>query len=164
MDKLAQSIIAILFVSAEPIKIDSLADFLSADSTKINSAINLANDNLQDCGLHIISDGTVVQLATQPEQADTVSQYLKGTPLNLSASNTEVLSIIAYKQPVGKDTIDEIRGIASDQALRSLLDLGLIQAKKTKTKPTQYSTTIKFLRATGLASIADLPAMEVPHD
>ncbi len=164
MGELARSITSILFVSAEPVRIELLVDFLQANNTKISSAIDLANNNLQACGLHIISDGETIQLATRSEQADIISKYLKSTPLNLSAPNTEVLSIIAYKQPVSKDTIDDIRGIASDQALRSLLDLGLIQAKKSKAKPTQYSTTIKFLRAAGLASITDLPAMEASHD
>lgn len=160
MDKLVQTIVTLLFVSAEPVKIEQIADFLQVDRPQIEQAITSTNHQLSAVGLHIISDGIAIQLATRPELANIVTRYLQSTPLSLSASNTEVLSIIAYQQPVTKDTIDEIRGVASDQALRSLLDLGLIQAKKTKAQPTRYITTIKFLRATGLTSLADLPPME----
>jgi segregation and condensation protein B len=82
---------------------------------------------------------------------------------DLTAAPLETLAVIAYRQPVTKGGIEEIRGVDADYALRVLLERGLIEEAgrlETAGRPIRYATTLEFLRRFGLGSLADLPALE----
>jgi segregation and condensation protein B len=82
---------------------------------------------------------------------------------DMTAAPLETLTVIAYRQPVTKAGIEEIRGVDADYALRVLLERGLVEEVdrlETAGRPHRYATTMEFLRKFGLASLSDLPSLE----
>jgi len=118
---------------------------------------------LNQYGLTIIQDGDMLQLVTDPEI--TAKLHLpKQVSENLSSAALEVLSIIAYKQPITQDEIEQIRGVGSYQSLRGLLEKDLIEKRELKQAGivhTRYTTTLRFLRQVGIHSLSELPQKEV---
>jgi segregation and condensation protein B len=81
----------------------------------------------------------------------------------MTAAPLETLTVIAYRQPVTKAGIEEIRGVDADYALRVLLERGLVEEVdrlETAGRPHRYATTMEFLRKFGLSSLSDLPPLE----
>ena len=106
-----------------------------------------------------IADG--YQFLTKPAYQSSLSVYLKNTTKKrISASALETLSIIAYKQPISKSQIEQIRGVNCDYAIQKLLEKEIIEIKgkaETVGKPILYGTNSKFLEYFGINSLADLP-------
>jgi len=110
------------------------------------------------------------RMMTRPEYAGAIRRLGKEEKQlpPLSRAALEVVAIIAYKQPVTRAEIDNIRGVSSESALRTLLDRGLVEEAGRKPvigRPLLYSTTPEFLLRFGLLSLADLPPLgagEVP--
>jgi len=104
------------------------------------------------------------QLATHPLCAPYIEKLISPqTQKSLSHASLEVLAIVAYQQPITKAQMEEIRGVKSDQALRTLLDKQLIEDKGRLEKvgrPIVYGTTLKFLKHFGITSLEELPAVE----
>ncbi|MCX6806252.1 MAG: SMC-Scp complex subunit ScpB [Patescibacteria group bacterium] len=84
-----------------------------------------------------------------------IEEFYDSTPQSLSQPALETLSVIAYKQPVSKEEIDEIRGISSEQSLKNLLNRDLVE-KVTKSEQTKYATTLEFLKLMGISSVKEL--------
>ena len=102
------------------------------------------------------------QLRTKIDNLDYLRRIQKGKPFKLSGPALEVLSIVAYKQPLVKAEIDEIRGVESGHLMRALMDRSLIRfAGKSELpgKPMLYETTKKFLEIFGLRSLKELPSL-----
>lgn len=101
------------------------------------------------------------QFLTKPEYQSSVSILLKHqSRKRLSAAALETLSIIAYKQPITKSLIEQIRGVGCDYALTKLLDKSLIEIKGKDDavgKPLLYGTTDFFMQYFGIKSLKDLP-------
>ncbi len=104
-------------------------------------------------------------MATDPELAAWIRRMKNVHVSNkLSQPSIETLSIIAYKQPITKVEIDQLRGVNSDAAVKSLLDKRLIKIigkKESPGRPFLYSTTNEFLQYFGLKNLTELPAI---HD
>ena len=164
MDTILKSTLALLFVASEPISRKQLAQLNQSDEAAISQAIMKLYEYLRSSGLHIIQHNDRYELTTTSEVAEVVAAYFGARPNSLSAAALETLAIIAYKQPIDKESIDEIRGIASDQTLRNLLSRGLIAQKQSKGKPIHYVTTAQFLVQSGLQSIDQLPVMTEEND
>jgi segregation and condensation protein B len=97
-------------------------------------------------------------LADQLAQAQLVDR-----PRRLSTAAMETLAIIAYRQPVGRAEVEDIRGVAADGVLRLLLDRGLIEVVgrgEGLGRPLRYGTTPAFLELLGLPSLQDLPRLD----
>jgi segregation and condensation protein B len=160
---LAQSIEAILFVAAEPVSVEQLSRSLNAPTEDVLIALDELTESMTDRGLRIISVGESFELVSHPGAAETVRHYLEEqVKPDLSKPALETLAIIAYKQPVTKDVIDEVRGVASDQSIKNLLLRGLIvEAGKSSEpgRPMQYATSHKFLKHFGLSDHDDLPPL-----
>ncbi len=110
------------------------------------------------------SGGGLVQLTTAAETAAAVERFL-GLELTtrLSQAAVEVLAIVAYLQPATRPQIDQIRGVNSDGALRSLLSKGLIEEVGRLEKPGRpilYGTTPDFLQSFGLGALTDMPPLD----
>ncbi len=102
------------------------------------------------------------QLRTKPDNAQFLLRMTKERPFKLTGPSLETLSIVAYKQPIVKSEIDQIRGVESGHLLRALMDRGLVsfQGKsELPGKPMQYGTTRKFLEIFGLRSLKELPSL-----
>jgi segregation and condensation protein B len=129
----------------------------------IKDAIRLLNNQYEETGrvFHIIEIAGGYQFATKPDVAVYVSRLYKDrSRRRLSGAALETLSIVAYKQPVSKSDIENIRGVNCDEVIKSLLEKNLITITgraESVGRPLLYGTTQDFLRHFGLGSMRDLP-------
>lgn len=164
MTYLAILVESLLFVAPEPVKVTSLAAALEENPDRVEEAIQHLVACQADRGLRVQRQGERVQLVTAPEAAVYVERFL-GLDLTtrLTPAALEALAIIAYKQPVTRAQIDEVRGVSSDGVLRTLLHRGLVEQGErldTAGRPFHYRTTFDFLQHFGLQSLDDLPPLE----
>jgi segregation and condensation protein B len=162
--QLAILVESVLFVAPEPIKISSLAAALEESPERVEEALQQMIAGQMERGLRVQRQGERVQLVTPPEAAETIQRFL-GLDLTtrLTPAALETLAIIAYKQPVTRAQIDELRGVSSDGVLRTLLHRGLVEQGErldTAGRPFHYRTTFDFLQHFGLQSLDDLPPLE----
>ncbi|MEA4911310.1 MAG: SMC-Scp complex subunit ScpB [Oscillospiraceae bacterium] len=154
---------AVLFAVGEPVAADKIADALAVDAKTVTALIEELKNEYDDGerGLVILRFDDRYQMATQPVFADFVTRALdnrRNTPLSQAA--LEVLSIVAYNQPVSRSFIDQIRVVDSSSPVASLLAKNLIcEAGRLELpgRPVSFKTTDNFLRCFGLASTAQLP-------
>lgn len=115
-------------------------------------------------GLKIIKVNDLYKMVTKPEVSPLVLQYLKkGQNNSLSQAALEILAIVAYRQPITRIELDEIRGVNSSGPLQTLVNRGLIEVAGKKDvvgHPNLYQTTNYFLEYFGYETLADLPAIE----
>ena len=129
----------------------------------IKDAIRMLNEAYEESGrtFRIIEIAGGYQFATRPDVAAYVSRLYKDrSRRRLSGAALETLSIIAYKQPVSKSDIENIRGVNCDEVIKSLLEKNLITITgraESVGRPLLYGTTQDFLRHFGLGSMRDLP-------
>lgn len=154
---------ALLFVVDRPITRREAAKLLEASKSDLDRLVAALTVNLGERGITLITHGDELQLASGAEQARAVLAWVGTGGSDLTAAPLETLAVIAYRQPVTKGGIEEIRGVDADYALRVLLERGLIEEAgrmETAGRPIRYATTLEFLRRFGLGSLADLPALE----
>lgn len=156
---------SLLFTSGDPIAIHELAQIIGTDEKNIRNSIvkmNLDYDK-SNRGIFIAEFNNKVQLATKPEYAEYIRRLIKpGGKQNLSQASLETLAIVAYKQPVTRADIDEIRGVRSDRAVATLIDRDLIKESgrlEAPGRPILYETTENFLKYFGFKSIKELPEL-----
>jgi segregation and condensation protein B len=159
---------SLLFVAPEAVKISNLTDALDETSERIEEALTELTAGHLARGVRIQRLGERVQMVTAPEAAEAVERFL-GLDLTtkLSPAALETLAIIAYRQPATRAQIDELRGVASDGVLRTLIHRGLVeQGERLEQagRPFQFRTTFDFLQHFGLQSLDDLPALETADE
>lgn len=163
----AKSIIeALLFVSSEPLSAKNLAEIIERSEEDVLIMLreiraDCERDNRGFC-LMEIAGGFL--FATRTEHAPYVEKLVKPRLSTLSQAALETLAIIAYKQPITRSEIDEIRGVKSDSSVATLTERGLITdvgRKDAPGRPVLFGTTPGFLKYFGLRSINDLPDL---HD
>ena len=163
-DELGAILEAILFVTAEPVPLDRLRSALECDGRQLDRAIARLADRLQTRGIRLQRGPSGVQLTTAPEHAAFVARFLGIQAASRpSAAALEILAIVAYRQPVSRPQIEEIRGVSSDRLIRSLVAQGLIQEVGRAAgvgHPVLFGTTGEFQERFGLASLGDLPPLE----
>lgn len=157
-------------VGDEGITLKSLMEVMDVSSEKAKELLKELQKRYESdaYGIRVSYLGDAFKLTTKKEHKDYYHKLL-GNPesQSLSESNLEVLAIIAYNQPITRVQIDEMRGVACGQIVRKLCARGLIKiAGKSKLpgKPNLYGTTSEFLDYFGLASIEDLPKVEIEEE
>lgn len=156
-------IFSVLFVAGEGIEKSFIAEKLELSEKEVENAIkDLQKKYEGDCGVHIITYKNKVQLASNPAYADYIGEVLN--PIRektLTRAALETLAIIAYKQPITKLEIEEIRGVNNcDYAIQILDDQGVIEVvgrKDAVGKPLLFGTTDAFLKRFNLQDLAQLP-------
>ena len=156
---------AILFAHGEPIEADKLCAAAGIEADMPEKLIQLLVDRYESTGsaLTVLKLGSSYQLAVKAEFFDYVRAALeskKNTPLSPAAM--EVLTIIAYNQPVTKGFVEHVRGIDSSSVVNSLVEKNLLEEAgrlDVPGKPIAYKTTPAFLRCFQLSSLDDLPAL-----
>ena len=156
----------LLFVAAIPVSISQLAESLNESKKNINSALKELDDEYRKSrGLRLQWKGKKVQLISAPDLSKIVEDILEiDTITTLSRASLETMAIIAYRQPVTRPMIEEVRGVNCDGVVRNLLSKGLIEEVGREEgigRPILYSTTTEFLNHFGLTSIKELPMIEV---
>ena len=162
LEKLTNIIESIVFVSGTQIAISDIADKLEVTEKEINAAVKVLQEKYTgDSGIKLLCFNKKLQFCSNSDYAEEVSSVLN--PIKereLSRSMLEVAAIIAYKQPVTRIDIDEIRGNNSDYAVQKLLELDVIEPvgrKDAVGRPVLFGTTDKFLRRFQISSLDELP-------
>lgn len=157
---------AVLFAAGDPVPLETLSAALDTDMLTLQILLARYQEALEaeDRGLMLRIREETVQLATKPACADVIEAVL--SPLqkrSLSAAVMEVLTIIAYKQPVTRIEVEEIRGVRCEYAIQVLQKLNLIAEvgrKDTLGRPVLFGTTSEFLRTFDIPSLGKLPALQ----
>lgn len=163
-EKLKAPLEAMLFISAEPLSCKQIEAILQIDRENAEALINeLQEDmNRNKSGLMIKKIADAYQMCTKPEMAVYLNKLTEVTDKKLSAPALETLSIIAFKQPITKQEIENIRGVRVDSIINKLLERELVQEvgrKKVVGRPIMYGTTNTFLKCFGLTDLGQLPAL-----
>ena len=161
---LAKLLEAALFASARPVTIDELtaldADAGTGDVTAALDELRTHYD-ADGHGVELMEVGGGWQILTRPEYTEAIERaQLAARPHRLSAAALETLAIIAYRQPIGRAEIEEIRGVAVGGVLKSLHDRGLIEVTGRAEglgRPLLYGTTPVFLEQFALRHLEELP-------
>ena len=169
MDFLQNHIEALVFCSPAPSKIADLKSCLSemfnADVPEedIQAALLRIEEkfNAEEHSFQLYKSGGGYQFLTKPAYQASIGIMLKQqSKKRLSTSAMETLSIIAYKQPISKTDVENIRGVNCDYAVQRLLDKGLIEIQgkaETVGRPILYGTSPKFMEYFGINELSELP-------
>lgn len=154
---------AILFASGDGVTLEELANALETDISEVKRQINELEDDYvkQQRGIRLAYVEDKIQLCSNPEYFFVISKVVqKSKEYKLSNVALETLAIIAYKQPVTKADVEQIRGVKSDYAINQLVEYKLVEERgrlQAPGKPLLFGTTEDFLRGFGLKSIEELP-------
>lgn len=157
---------AVLFAAGDSVSEGKLCAVLRTDKATLRNAAQNLGDyyDFNRRGIKLLRLDDRYQLASRADYAQMVRNTLETRkPQNLTPAALEVLAIIAYKQPVTKTYIEQVRGVDSAYTLSSLVDKGLVAdcgRLDVPGRPILYQTTETFLRAFGLSSVSQLPALE----
>lgn len=163
-DELKASLEAILFLSPERVSKEELMRILALDEENLHTLIEemMADYQQVNRGIQIIAVDNGYTLGTKAEYAPVLEELVRPEKRRLSSAALETMAIIAYRQPVTRAEIEQIRGVKTDRVLNNLLERGLIKEaghKAVPGKPILYGTTHEFLRVFDLKSLEDLPPL-----
>lgn len=154
---------AVLFSLGGPIEEKQLGETLLLTTSELNAVLRDLAASLEGRGVMLQRHGTLVQLVTRPEAAEAVRRLLNPeVPGRLSLAAYETLAIIAYRQPLTKAAIEEIRGVDCERVLTGLLARGLVEETgrmEAPGTPRLFGTTMRFLQLIGVENLASLPGV-----
>lgn len=152
---------SLLFVSGQGVEIKDIAEKLEVSEADVKKAVEALKEKLLDEGINVITYKNSVQLCSNPKYAEDIATVLN--PIReklLTKAAIETMAIVAYKQPVTRLDIEQIRGVSSDYALQVLTNFKLVEVvgrKDAVGKPLLFGTTDEFLKRFNLQDINDLP-------
>lgn len=162
MENLKEIVLSVLFVAGEGVEKNFIAEKLNVSESEIDKVIEqLKKEYNNEKGIHVITFKNKVQLASNPAYAEYISTVLN--PIrekSLTRAALETLAIIAYKQPITKLEIEDIRRVNCDYAVQVLSDQNMIEVvgrKDAVGKPLLFGTTENFLKRFNLNDLAELP-------
>lgn len=165
LKELEGAIEGILFAAGDPVPVDRICFVLEQDKETVETVCQRLADqySYERRGIRLVKLENSWQMCSAPEYADYIRKTLENRkPAKLSQPALEVLSIIAYFQPVTRAYIEQVRGVDSSYTVGLLLERELIcEAGRLSVpgRPMQFRTTKNFLRAFGLSSLDDLPEL-----
>ncbi|BEU87811.1 SMC-Scp complex subunit ScpB [Selenomonas sp. TAMA-11512] len=160
---------ALLFANGNPIPEARLMEILSVDQEGLYELINWYHEELSKRGgaLSLLRVAGGYQLVTSPNMYPYIEKLTSIKEEKLSAPMMETLSIIAFKQPITKQEVEQIRGVRIERVLSRLMELDLIEEagrKEVVGRPILYKTTNRFLLSFGLHDLTELPALPSRED
>ncbi len=164
-DQLKSLIESLLFVSGEPLKIKKIAATAGVSAENVREAANLLGEDLRTGkrGIQLVEKDDEIQLVTSAENSKLMDEFLKNEmEQGLSRASLETLAIVAYRGPLTRIEIEEIRGVNCSYSLRYLLLRGLIERLENPadSRSWHYQISFDFLRKLNLAKKEDLPRYE----
>ena len=165
-DELKSIIENVLLAADQPVHVGELEKIFldEADKKDLHSILEELKEEYQSRNLQILEVADGYQLCTRHEFNDWIRKFLKlDRSSRLSQPSLDTLSTIAYKQPLTRQEVDEIRGVDSSGVIKTLLEkkvIGPAGRKKVPGRPIMYRTTQKFLEYFGLRGLSDLPTLE----
>lgn len=157
---------SLLFAAGEPLKLKDISSIIECSNEVTSKLMKemISIYKAQDRGIKLIVLNDSYQLVTKKENSDYVQKLLKiNSRQTLSQASLETMAIIAYKQPITRVEIDEIRGVKSDRAVNTLIEKKLITdcgRKEVPGRPILYSVTDEFLRCFGISETSELPNLD----
>ena len=164
--KLCGAIEAILFTMGEAVRIEELANAMGQDEQTIITLIDKLKEQYakQERGIQLVVLEDAVQLCTKTEYYDVLTKLVNQPKKHvLTDVMLETLSIIAYRQPVTRQQIEEIRGVKCDHAVNKLIEYQLVcevGRLEAPGRPILFGTTQEFLRCFGVQSVDELPIVD----
>lgn len=160
-DELGKVLEALLFVSGQGVEIKDIAEKLEVSEKEVKDAVEELKEKHSADGVNVVTYKNSVQLCSNPKYAEDIATVLN--PIReklLTKAAMETAAIVAYKQPVTRLDIEQIRGVSCDYALQVLINFKLVEVigrKDAIGKPLLYGTTDEFLKRFELQTINDLP-------
>ncbi len=157
---------SLLFISEDPVRIETLAEILPEWSEEaILEGLRQIKTEYDEPsrGLELVEVAGGYQFRTKPQWAGWIARFKKVKAVKFSQAALETLAIIAYRQPIIRSQIEQIRGVDSGWILRTLMEKGLIKMmgrKELPGRPIVYGTTQTFLELFGLSKLSDLPTIK----
>jgi segregation and condensation protein B len=155
---------AVLFAADRPLKLVELQEVLGASLGQIRAAIQVLKDSgiARGAGVRVEEVAGGYQMRTHPKATPWVSRLQEVKPVRLSSAAVETLAIIAYRQPVTRHGVEELRGVDCGGMVRNLIHRGLVKTMGRSDqvgRPLLYGTTSEFLEFFGMQDLSDLPAL-----
>ncbi len=167
LDEIKSILEAILFVASEPISLEQFSQLFDGVSTRqIRQELMRLRDEYQELNrsFQLIEIANGFQICTDTAYHQWVEKfYTRQIRVKLSPSALEALAIVAYKQPVTRSEVEEIRGVNSDSVLSSLIEKQMVRIAGRKPGPGRsllLATTDEFLEQFGLKDLSTLPSLE----
>jgi segregation and condensation protein B len=168
VERVTKIVEALLFASDRPLTLQRLKELTHQRTTRrIELGLSMLKEDYEGRGivLHEVAGGW--QFRTSPDTSEWVQQLVAGRPVRLSRAQLETLAIIAYRQPITRPEIDDIRGVDSSGTLHVLLDRNVVRVlgmKEEPGRPLLYGTTREFLEFFNLSQLRDLPTLREFHE
>ena len=166
--RLVSIVESLLFASDKPLGLQQLAQLLGeSDVGKVRAAIAAVEDQYRTRGIQLQSVAGGWQFRTNAENASWVQRLLAQKPVRLTRAQLETLAIVAYRQPITRPEIDDIRGVDSGGTLKTLMDRSLLRIlgkKEEPGRPMLYGSTREFLEFFNLSDLKDLPTLREFHE
>ena len=157
---------AVLFAAGEPVSRERLAEIFEITMPEVDLVAKRLEDRLRltIAGVELVKTEASYQLCTKATHADFVTKFLEIKRMSpMSKPALEVLAVVAYRQPVTKGYVEQIRGVACSGIMNTLVEKGLVEEKgrlDAPGRPILYGTTLEFLKRFGLNSLSELPEIE----
>jgi len=164
--KIESIIESLLFVAGEPLSLKRICDVISgAEQVEVEEALNQLVQRYEgeERGLRMVEVAGGYQFQTDPDHAGWVGRLLQSRPVRLSRASLETLAIAAYKQPVTRAEVEDIRGVDCGGVLKTLLEHGFIRIAgrmDAPGKPLIYTTDKRFMEFFRLKSLSELPTLK----
>jgi segregation and condensation protein B len=165
-EDIKNTIESILFVAGDAVPVSYIAGALEISEEELKSIIDemVWDSQQQNRGVLMIRVEDGVQLCSNPLYTSYIERVLQPVKkTKLSQSLLETLAIIAYRQPVTRTEIEQVRGVKCNYSIAVLIESGLIERagrKKTLGNPMMYVTNDEFLRHFGISSLGELPPLK----
>lgn len=167
MNTHSQLLEAALFSAAHPLSMSDLKKLIrDATTAEVRAALDELRDHYdhEGHGIELVEVADGFQVMTRPDHAEAIAEArIVVRPRKLSRPALETLAVIAYRQPVSRAEIEEVRGVSVDGVVRMLLEREFIEVAGRAEgigRPLLYGTTPKFLELLGLSDISALPQLE----
>lgn len=158
---------SILFVASKPLSFKTISRAIGKTEAETEELIDTLKMkyNHEESGIHILQDGEEVQMGTNPVNSDVVDSFIKDEASGeLTRAQLETLTVIAYREPITRPELEQLRGVNCSLILRNLLLRGLVEEKETPEKIMPvYTLSFEALRHLGIASASELPDYENLH-
>ncbi len=162
-EQLRHLVEALIFASDKPVTVARLRQLTRiSDVGRIHQALAELSDDYRDRGLSLQQVSGGYQFRTNTQYSGWVQQLIAGRPVRLSRAQLETLAIVAYRQPITRPEIDDIRGVDSSATLKLLLERALIRVlgkREEVGRPMLYGTTKEFLDFFSLGDLRELPTL-----
>ena len=160
---------SLLFVTDKPVTLDQLHDATGVDKPRIEEALGKLGEIHRDgvSGIVLTEVAGGWQFRTEPESGEFVRRFLRVKPHRLTRAALETLAIVAYRQPVTRPEIEDVRGVDSGAVVKALLERRLVKilGKKDEVgRPILYGTTREFLEFFALKDLSALPTLREFHE